>query len=266
MSLRRPSLRLALGLALFVLATAVAPASAAPRQVSVTPAPAAFPASSCHGVSACLNATGPIGENSCNGDFACKNSTATIGDNSCNGYGICYGDAGNIGNCANNSFQPAACDTQPDARIRRIGRHNLVGNNIYNTDATDQTLTATLTDAGAVRFSITMQNDSDVADSFTLDAPCTVSAIGADVGATYTNITIYLFHGWPKGLVESPTPTIAPGGKYRLRAVIKPIFSPALKGASSYQLSCLVSATSVGNPANSDAVRFIVNLELTPTT
>jgi len=238
---------------------------------------------SCQGSFACDGATGPIGDNSCNGYFACyfsqdaigdnscngeegscESASASVGDNSCNGSFVCLELFSPVGNCVNNDVQPAACETQPDARIRRVGRHNLVGNSIYSTDATDQTLTATLTESRPkARFSITIQNDADVADSFTL-AECNAPLNSANVGPAAL-VAVKFLTGRPGQDITNDvlagtyeTSSVPPGGKFRLRAVVKAeAFAPWL-------VSCLVTATSVGNPANADAVRFIVNFEATP--
>jgi hypothetical protein len=280
----------------------------APLAQAVAPA-VVYGSGSCVGADACTGAAGPIGDNSCIGDYSCSNSTgaigndscngelscsqaksvgdgscngqqacafatASVGSHSCNGDYVCQNRHSAVGDCQANSVPQAVC-TQPDARIRRVGRHNLVGNDIYNTDATDQTLNSTLKPDGKVRFSITIQNDADVEDSFTVGAQC---GIGADARAIVGEwvgtggIAFKLVTGRPGQDITSNvlsdsyvTRTVPPDGKFRLRAVIKPGLSPtALGSAVAARLTCLITATSVGNPANADAVRFIVNYETTP--
>jgi hypothetical protein len=277
-------------LALFVLlsslgaGSALAGAAAPHAPTHVAPA-IVIGSNSCQGINACSLAVGPIGDNSCNGYFACYDAEgeigdnscngdegscestwpgASVGDNSCNGSFICLQLVFPVGNCENNDVQPAACDTQPDGRIRRVGRHNLVGNDIYNTDASGQTLNATLEPYGKARFSITIQNDADVADSFTL---------GASLGvfpASGGGLSIKFLHGWPKQDITAAvlagtyqTPTIAPHGKFRLRLVLKNV-SPAAALDTALVYRVLLTATSVGNPANEDAVAVDVSVLFVP--
>jgi len=304
MTRRGRYLATSVGMALLMVASLVGPASAVVGPaIGGVDGPSALVkgTGSCTGADACTGAAGPIGDNSCNGDYSCSNSTGAIGNDSCNGDlscnqaksvgdGSCNGQqacafaSASIGNyscngayncqnrhtaagdCVANDSVPAEC-LVTDARIRRIGRHNLVGNDIYNTDATDQTLTATIEPGGKVRFSITIQDDAGGADSFTLGASCE-GGLGANgnVGPALP-LAFKFVTGWPAEDITSDvlagtyvTRTVPAGGKFRLRAVIRQPLVP-LGSAVAAQLSCLVTATSVGNPAKSDAVRFIVNFE-----
>lgn len=54
--------------------------------------------------------------------------------------------------------------TRPDARVRRGANGTQVGDNIYNTDGTDQTTTGTAPRGQKVNYIITAQNDAAVAD------------------------------------------------------------------------------------------------------
>jgi hypothetical protein len=272
------------------LAAAAPPLTVAPAAAAIT-----IGANSCVGPDACTLAVGPIGDNSCNGSNACYRSDGPIGDNSCNGTQVCnYSDSigtgscnslalsvctddatvGNYscntdvlgacandytGDCALNDVTPTQC-IGPDARIRRIGKHNMVGNDIYNWDGSNQTLTETLGDR-AVRFVITIQNDSAVADSFTL---------GASTAFLIPGPPVSFYHGWPAEDISTgvwtssyTTPTIAPGGTYRIRAVVRPFqltVNQLAAGPGVPHYSWRVTATSVGNPVAVDAVRFTVNV------
>jgi hypothetical protein len=220
---------------------------------------------SCNGDSACGNATSNnIGNNSCNGADSCVVATASIGNNSCNGVGACDRKSTAVGDCANNlpGSVPAACvDPQPDARIRRIGTHKMVGTGIYNTDGTNQTLTDTLGER-RVRFVISIQNASAVADSFTIGASTGVLLIPGPA--------VRFYHGWPAQDISAAvwtssytTPTIAPGGVYRIRAAVLPsqiTLNHLAAGPGVPHYSWLVTATSVGNPTKADAVRFAVDV------
>jgi len=238
--------------------------------------------SSCNGASSCAQRSVGVGNNSCNGDNSCKQGEGSVGNYSCNGGGgACYQNFGSVGNyscngdgvcyhtdgvgdCAINSVTPAEC-AQPDARIRRIGKHNMVGNDIYNSDGTNQTLTDTLADR-AVRFVITIQNDSDVASSFTIGSSNGIFAVALP--------PVNFYHGWhPAEDITAAvmagtytTPTIAPGGVYRIRAVVRPspiVFSHLAAGPGVPHYSWLVTATTVGNPTKVDAVRFTVEVPFT---
>ena len=170
------------------LAGAAPPRSSSPRAVAVI-----IGTGSCGGFGACQNVTGPIGDNSCNGDsscidwtgsigdnscnyeFACEDGSASIGDNSCSGLGACAAATGSIGDnscngytqcsvtdatigdCMFNDVYPAVC-VQPDARIRRVGR-TLYGNDVYNIDGVNQTLTPARTTGRKLRVVITVEND-----------------------------------------------------------------------------------------------------------
>jgi hypothetical protein len=249
---------------------------------------------SCLGVLQCQNA-GPVGDNSCAsgfnaciaapsvGDSSCNGAfdgcqAATVGHDSCDGSGqtLCYHATvgnyscnsavnnkctyGTLGDCVNNDVTPSVC-FQPDGRIRRIGKHNMVGNDIYNTDGTNQTLTDTLGDR-AVRFVITIQNDGLTADSFTVGSSNGIFAVALP--------PVNFYHGWPATDITATvmagtytTPTIAPGGVYRIRAVVRPsqiVFSHLAAGPGIPHYSWLVTATSVGNPSQKDAVRFAVDV------
>ena len=215
---------------------------------------------SCFGDYACYGVSGNIGNNSCNGAVACYEADARIGNFSCNGGAKCHYRANPVGDCKRNTVTPAEC-AQPDARIRRIGKHNMVGNDIYNSDGTNQTLGDTLGDR-AVRFVITIQNDSDTASSFT---------IGSSNGVTLILLPpANFYHDWPAQDITAAvmagtytTPTIAPGGVYRIRAVVRPLqinFNHLTAGPRVPHYSWLVTATTVGNPTKVDAVRFEVDV------
>jgi hypothetical protein len=62
------------------------------------------------------------------------------------------------------------------------------------------------------------------------------------------------------------TPTIAPGGIYRIRAVVRPYqfnLNNLTAGPGIPHYSWLVTAKSVGNTTQSDAVRFTIDAPFT---
>lgn len=225
---------------------------------------------SCSGFDPCLSAYG-VGDNSCHGFDACQAST--IGHDSCNssGLNICYhafvGDFscnndtnyactnGVLGNCQNNTLDPAACDTQPDGRIRLLGGV-LKGDDIYNDDASDQTASATAAPGKWRRFIVSIQNDATVADSFDIH----LAAIGVgDSTARY-------LHGWETPVDLAPaldsdtlqTPTIEPGGVYKFRILVRLDATPGAFLRNEFQV------VSVGNPANVDRVAFVLTSTTNP--
>jgi hypothetical protein len=96
----RSRLVASLSLALLLLALAGGGAYGAAPAVRVSLAPHAIPASSCHGLTACYNVTGTIGEHSCNGALACYNANGDVGNGSCDGDFVCSNLVGTVGNNA----------------------------------------------------------------------------------------------------------------------------------------------------------------------
>ncbi len=222
-------------------------------------------ANSCDGTGACDTLHGAIGANSCDGTQACFFAAGSVGANSCNGAGACYQASSGVGDCADNQagFAPVVC-VQPDAKIRRIGRGHPYGNDIYNTNGANQTLMPRRTAGRKLRMVITIQNDGAEADSFVLSS-------GLSTGPTSVGPTLNFYHGWPQQDITADvvagtftTPVIAPGGRYRLRALVTPPIGSTFIPSSGIGFSYLVTATSVGNPAQIDAVGFVV--EVAPTT
>jgi hypothetical protein len=174
-----------------------------------------------------------------------------------------------IGNCQFNDTTPAACDTQPDGRIRRIGRRHMVGDDIYNTTGVNQSRTANLRLGQLARFVITIQNDSAVTDSFTVGAnsgfPC--AKFSCVVASNYPD-GLTFFHGRHGADITADvlagtytTPALAPGAIYRIRAVFLVSTSPTVNPSVGATIDWQVTATSVGNPVNSDTVAITINVE-----
>jgi len=233
---------------------------------------------SCQGDDACTGATGPIGDNACNGDSACENTdaaigngscndteacaftTATIGHDSCNGPNACADFSDPVGDCQNNAYTPADC-VQPDAMIRRSGGPR-VGDDIYNLDATNQTIDGgpRAYRQGAVRwFYIYLENDGLVTDSFTVMG-ChqdeTLQGIDDDPGYT---VRFYRPSGADiTAAVEAGTfvtPLLAPGNHWSIRARVQ-IGPGAAHGSELYRLFTI---TSVDNGAKQDSAKFEVS-------
>jgi len=155
----------------------------------------------------------------------------------------------------------AGVSNQPDLLVRRIGRHNTVGNNIYNEYATGQTLTATATE-GRVRFVITVQNDGAEPDSFTIGDFPSVGPIGPVRPSGPTPLGFASFaYGWPATDItlavnsgQFTTPTIQPGGTFKIRAAVQTSY---INGGV---LGVLVRAKSNANSSSQDSVAFTVTV------
>lgn len=137
---------------------------------------------------------------------------------------------------------------QPDGRIRK-GSGPLIGNNIYNTTAVGQTKTATVAPGTTVSFHISIQNDTNVHDSYTV------------VPTRY--VTLYFNVKWLHGTTDITsqifteaftTPQVAGGDAYGITVKVK-VKAGAPKGAS---VGSLVTITSVGDTFKADAVQFTV--------
>ena len=141
-------------------------------------------------------------------------------------------------------------DAKPDVRIRRIGRTNLVGDDIYSASAAGEELGASAKTPSIRRFVITIQNDGTDPDSYTVGASGT-QLLGYDVsyhhGHPGTDITT------PMGQGIYQTPTIPPGGVFRIRVYVSVGLAPVGPG-----ISRLITARSSNNTSVSDAVRFTI--------
>ncbi len=136
--------------------------------------------------------------------------------------------------------------TKPDGRIRK-GSGKFIGDNIYNTDGTNQAKTGAAARHRTITFRIQAQNDGPNSDSFTITA----------TGAATTQYTVKYFHGKTDitaAVVAGTytTPVLAPGDNFLIRAKVK-VTSTATVGSS---VTRLVTITSVGNGSNQDAVMF----------
>lgn len=134
---------------------------------------------------------------------------------------------------------------QPDAWIRK-GTKAFVGQDIYNTDGTDQARTGKAYRGGTITFGIQIQNDG-AADCFTVEA----------TGAATTMYNVRYYRGGTEitaAVVAGTytTPVLAPGAKFLITAKVK-VKQSATVGSS---VTRLVTITSVENPAKQDAVTF----------
>ena len=137
----------------------------------------------------------------------------------------------------------------PARRARPHRRWEYVGNDVYNSDATNQELSEHRAVGGRVTFYISIQNDGPQTDSFTV----------LRTGGFVDGYKVRFFDGATDvtGRVVAgtyTTPALTTGQAHRLRVTVK-VLPGATPGSS---VTRLVTVTSVTNPDTHDAVRFTV--------
>lgn len=223
-------------------------------------------AGSCDGTQACqgtgavssaevvVSALPSIGDNSCNGSLACQVSSGQVGNNSCNGDTACAGHDGVVGDCEMNTvFVEACAEYKADGQVRRPGG-KLRGDDIFNSNASGQLVydSGARYRVGTVRWVyLYVQNDGNVADTFTFDAADAVVAVAAgfDIGfyrASGTDITGAVYDG------TFITPELAPGDRYGIRARVE--VTPGAPHGS--EVTQLVTVASVGDSNAQDTIGF----------
>jgi CSLREA domain-containing protein len=136
---------------------------------------------------------------------------------------------------------------QPDGRINKFSGAYL-GNNIYNTNGTNQTKSGTAKIGYIVEFHLSLQNDGDEADKYELSV---------DAGsATMYRVKYYRGSSDITAQVVAgtyQTPSIAPGG-----TLIITVDVIVKKGATvGSSITRLVTITSVNDNAQVDALKFV---------
>ncbi len=138
---------------------------------------------------------------------------------------------------------------QPDARIKRGGGH-LRGNDVYNTTGEGQSVTMT-TFPGRRRVYLTIQNDGDAADSFSL----------ATTGLSPAGYKLRYFRNRSRDELTAQivsdtfvTPVLMPGQRYRIR--IRIVTTLAAQRGS--ELTRLFTFTSLSDGNAQDAARLSV--------
>lgn len=140
-------------------------------------------------------------------------------------------------------------DHRPDGRIA-LGTGVAVGNDVYNTTGAGQSRTATTAVRTAATFNLSVQNDGNVDDQFRLRGQAESSGYRVRYSRTDTgeNVTAAVTAG------TFTTPAVAPGGSFKLRAVVT-VLAGAAPGSS---ITRTLTATSVGYPSDKDTVAFTV--------
>jgi hypothetical protein len=140
---------------------------------------------------------------------------------------------------------------QTDAQIKLSTSKAFVGNNVYNTTASKQSVSTKVARSKKVTFVIQIQNDGNNADTFTIhgpDAPKGFSVSYLNGASGTSTIT---------GPVTSGTFTtlpVAPTGVATLRLVVS-VKATAKRGSAK---SWLITATSNGDATKQDAVKATV--------
>jgi hypothetical protein len=132
---------------------------------------------------------------------------------------------------------------QPDAQIRRSIDADFVGNDVYNDDGTGQTLGWKARRGHARKFTLLFQNDGNASDTFTIHG----------CGSSHRASVKYVYNDDVTDQVVAGTFEIpeAPGGANGLGLKMT-VGDHANIGAIK---SCLVTATSQGDPSKLDAVK-----------
>jgi len=135
---------------------------------------------------------------------------------------------------------------RPDGLIKLGSR--TVGNDIYNTTAADQTIATDIKKKKSETFTITVQNDGNVADAFTLQGTSTGSGLSVAYLSSGANITSQVLAG------TFNIGTLDPGASKTIKLVMT-------AGRSEGEMtSALLTVTSVGAPSSKDAVQAIATV------
>ncbi len=171
--------------------------------------------------------------------------TASGGDLYVGGY---FFDAAGIASADHVAlWGPAAFVAKPDGLIR-LGAGAFVGNDIYNATGAGQSRTRSAAKGKTMTFGISIQNDGNGADSFTVKAAGAVArAFTVKYFQGTTDVTAAVVAG------SCTTPALAPGATCLITAKVA-VRSTAASGS---KVTRLVTVTSNGDNAKKDAVKFI---------
>jgi hypothetical protein len=140
---------------------------------------------------------------------------------------------------------------QPDLLIKASGDTNYIGDNIFNSDGTNQTRSLSVKAGSSVTFDIELQNDGSASDSFTI----------AGTGPSGSFAAKY-FTGTSGGTDISTAVTSGTYTVSNLAAaasqVIRLVVTPGHKTASGSSQSFLITATSSADTTKRDAVKATV--------
>jgi hypothetical protein len=134
---------------------------------------------------------------------------------------------------------------RPDGLIKLASAASFKGNNVYNSTGTHQTVVAKRKRHSKQAFSLLVQNDGNVADSFRVRGPGSKPGFVVHYFAGTTDVTSRVVNG------TFVTSSVAPGATSKLRLVIRVRRHATIGSVRSW----LVTATSVHASAKVDAVR-----------
>jgi hypothetical protein len=137
-----------------------------------------------------------------------------------------------------------------DALVKVASAASFVGDNVYNTTGSGQSVTASKPQGTTQQFTIRVQNDGTSNDSFKLSGPGNQSGFTAHYFDGTTDITSAVVAG------TFQTVSLAPGGTKDYRLAVS-VSSTATIGVTR---SWLVRATSVHDNTNADAVKSAVKV------
>jgi hypothetical protein len=134
---------------------------------------------------------------------------------------------------------------RPDGLIKRAAAASYKGNNVYNATATNQTVVARRKRHSRQAFSVLVQNDGGVADSFRVRGPGSGPGFVVHYFSGTTDVTSRVVNG------TFVTASLAPGASAALRLVVKVRRHARIGTVRSW----LVTSTSVHASAKVDAVK-----------
>jgi subtilisin-like proprotein convertase family protein len=139
---------------------------------------------------------------------------------------------------------------RPDGRIRLSGDSSYIGNNVYNANAANQTRRAGIRLGGTKVFQVSVENDGNVAQAYTLDGVGNGGGIRVRYFNGATNITNNVING------SFQTPSLGIGGTHVYRIVMNTLSS----ARSGSMRAALLEIRSVVNNNRVDAVKAVVEV------
>src|SRR5215217_1570474 len=139
---------------------------------------------------------------------------------------------------------------RPDAQVRLSTAASYVGNNVYNATGTNQAATVTTAAATSRTFTVNVQNDGAVSDSYVLRGPGNSTGFTVRYLAGTTDITTAVVNG---------TYTLSGVAAGAARSISMQVTVGAGAAVGSVK-SSLVTATSTHSGTAVDAVRTVVTV------
>lgn len=144
---------------------------------------------------------------------------------------------------------PPVPNYQPDEAIK-IPRHPYVGDNTYNTTGLSQTVTVKARRGTSKSFSIRLENDGSVADSFSVAGPGAQTGFAAKYLQGTNDVTSQIVAG------TFTTSSLAPGASVVVRLVV----TVKKSAASGVVKAWVVTASSTTSNSKQDAAKARVKV------